>query len=885
MQREKDQGKTVRSDRAPGFLGSVPAETLRGTDSAIANNTVDSHQLVTPVCRLKALFSVDDLAHISAQSQTPLTTKSDHTDRKTVLDREWPRPRPPDTHAGATLDTVSTLQKTPRVPVRMLRPRVLEKSTNFGSTANQDPRVYLGHKAPPSAPDVREGAQGLVSSNARDTLFQMPACNKSIGAVGQVRAAQARDVSGDSVTLVPQSGMVRCATPPRQKVPAVRDIVNISPGGHATSTPYFSSSAKQISPKTGIKASTDMLQLREGEYDWLLDTPIRGNLLNMGLNESVTEVLDSSLQSAIPAAYTCGPTPFQFKDYVAGYWPMISGEKWKEYPQYVLLYERVRHTALPNFLAARVAIQSNLAIDVWRAELEHYTDQTLVDQLQFGFPSNYSKRSIPVPSFTNHRESVDYAEHIKDYIVRECEMGALLGPFAVPPFSPWSHCSPMMTRPKSTPGKRRIIVDLSYPAGRSVNAGIPRKEFLGRPHSYSLPSVSTIGERISSLGRGCYMWSADISRAYRQLRADPLAVPLFGITYEDQFYVDIALPFGCRSSGASCVRMTSALLWILQKAGYHGCVYVDDFIGVELSYLQAMKAFHAFIAICKRLGVELAREKCHAPSLQLVWIGFYIDTNKMFIAIPAEKLALVVKEAEEWLHRPRASRKSLQQLVGRLVYVCSCVQQGRRFLSRILSTLSRAHCAQSIDVDQELVKDIRWFSRYAAESNGVTLLPTRTQEEWVIECDSCLTGGGAFSRDTYFAEKYNRAFTARFRTIHALEAVNLVEAVATLCPREKHGRLIRVNTDNQASAVALQSGKCSDLDLGMCSRELWLMAALGSFSLSIVHKPGASLILADALSRAHMSDSAAQLAARQCAQRHLKRVRTTHSITRFSPNL
>ena len=65
------------------------------------------------------------------------------------------------------------------------------------------------------------------------------------------------------------------------------------------------------------------------------------------------------------------------------------------------------------------------------------------------------------------------------------------------------------------------------------------------------------------------------------------------------------------------------------------------------------------------------------------------------------------------------------------------------------------------------------FSRYAAESNGVTLLPPQTQEEWVIECDSCLTGGGAFSRDHYFSEKYTQEFTAKFRTIHALEAVKL----------------------------------------------------------------------------------------------------------------
>ena len=102
--------------------------------------------------------------------------------------------------------------------------------------------------------------------------------------------------------------------------------------------------------------------------------------------------------------------------------------------------------------------------------------------------------------------------------------------------------------------------------------------------------------------------------------------------------------------------------------------------------------------------------------------------------------------------------------------------------------------------------------------------------------------------------------------------------------REANGN-IRVNTDNQASAIALQSGRCSDPDLGLCSRELWLMSAIHNFTLSIVHTPGSDLILADALSRAHASRAAARLAAERCAQLSLKRVRVTHSKDMFSPFL
>ena len=368
----------------------------------------------------------------------------------------------------------------------------------------------------------------------------------------------------------------------------------------------------------------------------------------------------------------------------------------------------------------------------------------------------------------------------------------------------------------------------------------------------------------------------------RQLRSDPLRAPLFGITYENQFYVDIALPFECRSSGASCVRVTSAIMWMLKQQGFHGFVYVDDFIGIEASYLRAMKAFNAFIKLCERLGITLAKDKCHPPSIQLVWLGFYIDAHAMSISIPTEKLNIVIKNAEEWLQRPRATKRSLQQLVGRLVHVCSCVQHGRRFISRILRALSNAHHLPQVEVDEDLIRDIMWFSRYAKESNGVTLIPPPVRPIWLIECDSCLTGGGAYSQTSYFAEQYTREFTQRFKSIHALEAVNLVEAVASLRPQMSAGMMIKINTDNQASASSLQSGRCTDQDLGLCSRELWLMAAVGNFTIDISHKPGVELILADALSRAHVSAGASREAAKRCADLNLQRVRVTHSEKRFS---
>ena len=69
-------------------------------------------------------------------------------------------------------------------------------------------------------------------------------------------------------------------------------------------------------------------------------------------------------------------------------------------------------------------------------------------------------------------------------------------------------------------------MDLSFPLGKGVNAGITKGFYQGRPFSFTLRSVTTLTDRLISLGLGSYLWSADLSRAYHQLRVCPLSLPL-----------------------------------------------------------------------------------------------------------------------------------------------------------------------------------------------------------------------------------------------------------------------------------------------------------------------------------------------------------------------
>lgn len=218
---------------------------------------------------------------------------------------------------------------------------------------------------------------------------------------------------------------------------------------------------------------------------------------------------------------------------------------------------------MPNFLGARISLQSPLNIPLWEELLEKYHDKELCVFLKYGWPVGYDSTTPPLSIENNHQSAKKDAAHVIKFVEKELQHQALVGPFQHPPFAPWTRVSPLLTRPKKDSMDKRIIVDLSYPDGSAVNSGIDIKAVYGRDLTYTLPNIKDLITILQVLGPGAWLWKADLSRAYRQLRIDPLDCPLLAIKVNDGYYVDLCPSFGCRSSSAACQRVSNALSYIM----------------------------------------------------------------------------------------------------------------------------------------------------------------------------------------------------------------------------------------------------------------------------------------------------------------------------------
>ena len=96
--------------------------------------------------------------------------------------------------------------------------------------------------------------------------------------------------------------------------------------------------------------------------------------------------------------------------------------------------------------------------------------------------------------------------------------------------------------------------------------------------------------------------------------------------------------------------------------------------------------------------------------------------------------------------------------------------------------------------------------------------------------------------------------------------MNLVVALKTLAPTQPNEFHITINTDNAASQQVLENGIGRDETLTACAHEIWLFVATNSCEITIQHKPGKQLILADALSRLTVSQNARAIASTLCTQ-------------------
>ena len=567
----------------------------------------------------------------------------------------------------------------------------------------------------------------------------------------------------------------------------------------------------------------------------------------------------------------------------AGDWPAprAIGDS---YPHLSHIYNTVRRQGLPNALAARMPVPSGLHLCNWQAiATGHPHDMVVLDGITFGFSLQYEGPAIPSSKgIENHQSARAYPAQVKNYIQTELQAGAMIGPFNQPPFE-WTHLSPLMTRPKSSEneGDRRVIVDLSFPQDANVNMAIPANTIYGVKYPHRLPTVDDFTEIIRRDCFAGYMYSVDISRAYRNFPTDPLDWPLTGICHEGHALIDLAMPFGARSSSLHMQLAAQYILRHLRTKDLQVLVYLDDIVGYASTLTEATAHYHRVKDVMAALGLPLAERKLTPPTRVITWLGITVDADHRTISIPQQKVTQTLKDMCDMYNKHSLCRKDVQCLAGRINHLAKACKPARLFMARILAYL-RGHPPGHTPISEGVRADLRWFMDFLPRFNGVSLI-SPPHPAFHIEADSCLKGGGALGDGKCYMYEYPPALAAAH--ISQLEAINCMAAVRALITPAHRGLTVLVECDNSAAVAVFGSGRGRDPVILASARAIWRHAAEIDCALTFRHVPGEFMDAADALSRAPLSASHAARARSVVVERGLRLVEVDFSHFDFVPFL
>jgi len=185
-------------------------------------------------------------------------------------------------------------------------------------------------------------------------------------------------------------------------------------------------------------------------------------------------------------------------------------------------------------------------------------------------------------------------------------------------------------------------MNLSSPHGSSVNDYISKDTY-----TFHYATFDQALALVARHNQNAMLAKLDIKHTFCLCPVHLADLELVGTHWEGQYYIDLHLPFGLRSSPYLFNRLADALEWIL-KNNYmitdlmH---YLDDYFTVGPSNSKTCADnVNVIIHMASHLRIPLAPEKLEGPTTSLVFLGILIDITCMETALPDDKVKELLAE-------------------------------------------------------------------------------------------------------------------------------------------------------------------------------------------------------------------------------------------------
>ena len=223
----------------------------------------------------------------------------------------------------------------------------------------------------------------------------------------------------------------------------------------------------------------------------------------------------------------------------------------------------------------------------------------------------------------------------------------------------------------------------------------------------------------------CWLAKGDVKLAFRVVPIIFKHLRCLGIYFDEEYYVDWALPFGSSIICAIFEEIARLVHWIFeQRSAVHFVHYLDDFLWVHTNFIVCLNTTTVVKETSAEIGLPLAPEKFVELTQSLTFLGLVLNSVCMAIAIPKDKQERIEKQLLEVIQSKKTTVKKIQALAGGLSFITRAVPHGRPFMQKMYDLVAGLKPNWHISVTSKVKRDCHMWLHFIRDYGGWTQIRT-----------------------------------------------------------------------------------------------------------------------------------------------------------------
>lgn len=281
-------------------------------------------------------------------------------------------------------------------------------------------------------------------------------------------------------------------------------------------------------------------------------------------------------------------------------------------------------------------------------------------------------------------------------------------------------------------GKDRFVLNL-----KKLNKFIDTAHF----------KIEDLRTALKLISQGCYMSTIDLKDAYFLVKMHPESKKYLRFIYNNELFEFNVLAFGLCTAPFVFTKIMKPVIKLLRCRGHLSTVYLDDYFLIGLGYETCMDNIFDTSRLLEALGFIINKEKSNLqPKNSCKFLGFIIDSIKLRIYLPEEKVIKIKNELLKFQSLKCCRIRDFAHLVGLLNSACNAIEYGRLYtkeLERVkyLNLLNDDNYEKYMNLPDSISSDLKWWYEAVIRNRGSKIKTDCYCLE--IFSDASTTGWGA----------------------------------------------------------------------------------------------------------------------------------------------